>query len=129
MLNTLALVTALAGGPAAADTVPATWQVRGDAQGNPVEAMCTVKEQEGALSGSCTMNGTAYPLTGEVKEGTIIFRHPAGEYEGSALTIVYSGTLVAPGEVKGTLLVDPFGVGGAFTATRVASPPAQAPAR
>ena len=123
MLNTIALLTVLSGGPLAADSVPGTWQIRGSVEGNPIDEVCTLKQAGSTLSGSCSFQGTSFPLTGEVKDGTVTFRHAAGEYEGSALTLAFSGRFPSANELKGTVLVDPFGVAGEFTATRTTAAP------
>ena len=114
MLLTLGLLSLLNVAPA--DSIPGVWQIKGDVQGNPINEICTVKQVGTVLSGSCTMEGTKYDLKGEMKEGKITFEH-GGEYEGQALTIIYSGTLASGKEIKGSVLVQPFGVDGAFTAT------------
>lgn len=122
MLHTIALLTVLSAAPTP-DSIPGTWQIRGDADGNAIEEICTIKRAGNTLTGSCNFRETAFPLTGEVKDATITFSHPAGEYEGNALTIAFTGTLSTANELKGTLTVAPFGVGGAFTATRSAAAP------
>jgi hypothetical protein len=122
MLSTLALLTVLQVVPAA-DSIPGVWQIKGDVMGNPLNEVCTIEQNGTALSGSCiAAGGEPYELTGEVKEGAITFQH-GGEYQGEALTIVYTGTLAAPGELRGRVEVLPFGVSGDFTATPVAAEP------
>ena len=59
--------------------------------------------------------GAALPLKGEVKEGKVTFQY-ASEYDGQAITVVYTGTFATATELKGTIDVQPFGVGGEFTA-------------
>ena len=116
MLLALTLLSALQIAPTAAP--PETWQIRGDVQGNPLNQVCTVTLEGTRLTGSCAApSGKSYEATGEVKEGKVTLRH-GGEYQGQPLTIVYSGTVVAPGEVRGTVEVQPFAVSGSFTATQ-----------
>jgi hypothetical protein len=125
MLSSIALLAVLHLA-SAADPINGTWQITGDVVGNPLNEVCTIKQDGTQLSGSCTgESGQAYDLTGEVKEdGTVTFKH-GGEYQGTELTIVYSGTLTGQ-ELKGTVNVQPFGVDGEFTATPA---PAPAPAK
>ena len=67
-------------------------------------------------SGNCLgEKGIPQPITGEVKEGKIIFHH-GGDYQGQELTIIYTATLPKPGEMKGTIIVKPFEAEGTFTA-------------
>jgi hypothetical protein len=118
MLKTLTLLTVLNVTPA--DSVSGTWQFRGDVMGNPLNHVCTIQQNGTELSGSCTLDGKPYDLTGEAKDGTITFRH-GGDHQGTPLTIVYSGKLESPKEIGGTLTVQPYGVGGTFTAVPAAT--------
>ena len=56
-----------------------------------------------------------------MKDGKVTFKH-GGDYQGTALTIVYSGSLAAPAQLKGTVEVQPFGVSGTFTAAPAPAP-------
>jgi hypothetical protein len=117
MLPTLTLLAVLHAAPAA-DTLPGTWQIKGDVSGNPVDMVCTIRQSGSALTGDCGGN----LLTGEAKEGRFTFQHGGIEYEGEALTLVYSGTLAEPREMRGTITVLPFDVSGSFTAKPAAAP-------
>jgi hypothetical protein len=115
MLPILTLLAALHAAPAA-DSVAGAWQITGDIMGNPLKEVCTLKQAGATLSGSCTNEqGGPYEVTGEVKDGKITFKH-GGDYQGTALTFVYSATLASPKELTGTVEVQPFGAGGTFTA-------------
>jgi hypothetical protein len=124
MLLVLTLAAALHATPATADSLPGTWKLTGDVAGNPLVETCTIKQAGAVVTGSCTNEqGGPYEVTGDVKDGKVTFKH-GGDYQGTALTIVYSGTLAAPAQLKGTVEVQPFGVTGTFTAA-----PAPAPAK
>jgi hypothetical protein len=120
MLLTLALLTALHAAPAT-DSL-ARWQITGDVVGNPVKAICVIKQEGTALTGNCS-DGTnpPLPLTGEAKDGKISFQYVV-DYQGQPLTIVYSGTLTAT-EIKGTIEVKPMGATGTFTAAPAPAKP------
>lgn len=123
LLAALALATALHAAPRA-DTLAGTWQIKGDVMGNPLVTTCTFKQAGAAISGSCTAEGgSTEQIAGEVKDGKIAFWH-GGDYNGEALTIVYTLTAVSPTKLEGTILVKPFDAGGTFTAA-----PAPAPAK
>lgn len=126
MLLALTLISVLNAAPA--DSVNGTWQLKGDVVGNPLNEICTIHQSGTALTGSCQIQDRApYPLEGEFKDGKITFKH-GGDYEGTALTMVYTGT-VAANEIKGTVEVQPFSASGSFTATPApATPAAAAPA-
>ena len=107
----------------AADSLPGNWQITGDVMGNPLKETCTIKQSGTVLSGSCTNEqGGPWAVTGEAKEGKITFRHE-GDYQGTTLTLVYSGTLASPKEFKGTLEVQPFGATGTFSAAPAPAKP------
>ncbi len=120
MLSTIALLALLHLAPAA-DPITGTWHILGDVVGNPLDVTCTLKQEGEKLSGSCAgvmPDGKASEVTGEIKDGKFSFKH-GGEYNGDALTLTYSGTVVSPKELKGTVTVDPFAVSGEFAATAV----------
>lgn len=120
MLLTLTLLTLLHAAPAA-DSISGTWRITGDVAGNPLDQICTIQQNGAVLSGSCGAEGEAVELTGEVTDGKITFSH-GGEYDGQPLTIVYSGALESPQEIRGTVWVQPFDVSGVFTAKPTPAP-------
>ena len=100
-----------------ATPVTGTWQIKGDIMGMPLNTVCALKQVDAAITGTCSVDGGAgADVKGEVRDGKVTFSH-GGDYEGQALTVVYSGTLVSPTELKGTITVNPFDVGGEFTAS------------
>ncbi|MBW3630893.1 MAG: hypothetical protein KY464_16580 [Gemmatimonadetes bacterium] len=118
MLLALTLSTLLHAAPAA-DSIAGSWRIMGSVEGNPVVEVCTIKQTGAALTGSCKSEGAAaLAITGEVKDGAFTFRH-AGEYEGQALTVAFSAPIPTATTFSGTIHVQPFDVGGQFTATRV----------
>jgi hypothetical protein len=123
MLLTIALLSAL-GAPAPTDSLDGRWKFTSEVSGTNWEQICTFKQAGTVLSGSCLGEGGAvFPLTGELKEGKLSFEH-AGNYQGTAITIIFTGAAEKPNELKGTILVKPFDAAGTFTAA-----PATAPAR
>jgi hypothetical protein len=128
MLLTIALVSALTAA-APGDSLEGRWKFTSEVSGTNWEQMCTFKQAGTALSGSCVGDGegaVVYPLTGELKEGKLTFEH-AGNYQGTAITITFTGAAEKPTELKGTILVKPFDAAGTFTAAP--APAAAAPAK
>lgn len=122
MLIALVLLTVIHA-PPAADSLPGTWKISGDVMGTAFGVTCSIKQVDAVLSGACVDDqGTSHPITGEVKEGKITFKY-ASDYQGQALTVVYAGTLASPSLLKGTVLVQPYGAGGTFSATPVPAKP------
>ncbi|MFL5563156.1 MAG: hypothetical protein ACJ79K_16950 [Gemmatimonadaceae bacterium] len=127
MLPILALLLSVHTAPAPqADSMAGRWQIKGDVMGNPVNETCTFTQADSVLTGSCAgEDGEAALLAGEVKGGKVTFWH-GGDWEGQALTIVYSGTMSSKAELKGTIEVRPMNAAGTFTMTP--APTTDAPA-
>ena len=119
MLTTLGLLSLLNLAPA--DSLTGTWQVKGDVVGNAIDHPCTFQQSGTALTGSCVQSGVSFPIKGEVKDGRVTFQYTS-DYDGQAITIVFSGTLASATELKGTINVQPFDVGGEFTAAPAPKP-------
>lgn len=114
VVMTAAAVVALV---AAANSVTGKWDVQTEVMGNPGAAVCALKQEDDKISGTCTMGGADQPVTGQVADGKITFKH-AAEYEGNALTITYTGKIESETALSGDVMVNPFGVSGTFKATR-----------
>ena len=115
MLFALTLLASIHLAPA--DSITGKWQLKGDVVGNPLNTICDIKQAGTALTGSCTGDtGVPTPITGTVKDGVVTFQH-GGDYQGTELTIIYSGKLESAKEIKGTIEVKPFSASGTFTAT------------
>ncbi|MEO6527511.1 MAG: hypothetical protein ABIP93_12855 [Gemmatimonadaceae bacterium] len=117
MLIAIALLSALHA-PASADSINGKWKVTGDVAGNPVNTTCDLRQSGTTITGVCigaAADSPPQPITGEVKGDSVTFQH-GGDYQGTALTIIYSGKLETPKQLKGTITVKPFDAGGTFTA-------------
>jgi hypothetical protein len=115
-----------------ANAAPATtgsWNVAGTVQGIPVNATCAFVETDMKITGSCVDDAKkSHIAVGSVKGTTVTWAYNS-EYEGTPITITWTGTLDATGvKMAGTIAVDPFGVDGDFTATMGPATPAAAPA-
>ena len=103
---------------ASAATIDGTWRVDGSVQGNPVTPVCTIVEKAGKLTGSCNgVGGKPATLTGTVADKTIKFQYDS-EYQGSAITVFFTGSMDKDDHLTGGIFVEPYAVDGAFTATR-----------
>ena len=126
MLLSVLLAAVLHAAPS--DSLSGTWQVTGDVMGNPLNEVCTLTQTGTAITGSCKAvtpaDALAWAVTGEVKGTSVAFSH-GGDYEGTPLTIAYTGTFASTTQLKGSVEVAPFGAGGSFSATPV--PAAAAP--
>ena len=118
MLLTLTLVSTLAAAMPA-DSLAGTWKFTNEVQGVSWNEVCTLKQTGTTMGGSCVGDaGTPFAITGEVKGDSVTFQH-GGEYQGTAITIIFSGQIAKPGALtKGTIFVKPLDAAGSFTAAK-----------
>jgi hypothetical protein len=108
----VASATALA---ADAPSLNGKWNLHVNIAGNESDTMCVFTQKDDALTGSCTSEGVEHPLTGKVDGKIFTWSYPSA-YQGSPLTVKYRGTLDETAtKLKGTVLVDEYGVDGDFT--------------
>jgi hypothetical protein len=118
MLFTLAILGTL-NAAAPADSLGGTWNLSNEVQGVSWTEVCTFKQTGAAMGGSCVGDaGVPVAITGEVKGDSVTFQHPS-EYQGQAITIVFSGVIEKPGALtKGSIFVKPLDAAGNFTAVK-----------
>jgi hypothetical protein len=115
MLFTLTLLSALHAAPT--DSLAGAWKFTNEVQGVSWSEVCTIKQTGTTVGGSCVGDaGTPFAITGEVKGDSVTFQH-GGEYQGQAITIIFSGVIEKPGALKkGAIFVKPLDAAGSFTA-------------
>lgn len=114
------VLAAACAAPALAD-VTGDWQIEGAIGQMPLSVVCSLKEADGKLTGSChNEQFPDLPLTGETGEGTATWTYTV-DFQGQQLTVSYSGKLESDTAMKGDIAVGGQ-PSGAFTATR--PPPA-----
>jgi hypothetical protein len=92
------------------------WEVHSKVAGNESDVACTFTQKDNDLVGSCATDHGDKPLTGKVN-GTKITWSYDSEYEGTPLTVKYSGTIDSvAAKLSGAVSVEQFGVDGDFTA-------------
>ncbi|MBV9924451.1 MAG: hypothetical protein JOZ96_05365 [Acidobacteria bacterium] len=102
-----------------ATSVSGTWKVTGDVVGNAIDLTCTFTQDGKKLSGSCREAGSdkSNALTGDLDDKKVTWKFDA-LYNGQTITLNFSGTLDGPSKLKGGIDVQPYGVGGDFSATK-----------
>lgn len=103
----------------AADNAPVSgkWNVHSSIAGNENDTVCTFTQKDADLAGTCKTDSGEAKATGKV-DGTKITWSYDSEYNGSPLTVKYSGTFdSATNKISGTVSVEQFGVEGDFAAT------------
>jgi hypothetical protein len=114
MLFTLTLLSTLhAATPA--DSLAGSYKFTNEVQGVSWSEVCTFKQTGTTMGGSCVGDaGTPFAITGEVKGDSVTFQH-GGEYQGQAITIIFSGTIEKSELKKGSIFVKPLDASGTFT--------------
>jgi hypothetical protein len=102
--------------------VPGSWTISGDVQGYAINEVCTFTQATDKITGSCLSEGKTFETTVTVDGAKVIFVH-AGEYEGKALTLTYTGTYDDKGNLSGAIDVKPLGYDGTFTAKKAEEKP------
>lgn len=110
-----AAVTSLAADNA---SLAGKWKINSSIAGNDSDSECTLTQADNDLAGTCkTSEGKDAKATGKVDGAKVTWSFES-EYEGTPLTIKYTGRLdPALGKIAGTVSAEPFGVDGDFTAT------------
>jgi hypothetical protein len=94
------------------------WKIHQSVAGNESDSDCTFIQKDNDLTGSCTADQGSGKITGKVDGNKISWLYET-EYNGSPLTVKFTGTLDSTGKIAGGVTVEQFGVDGDFTATPV----------
>lgn len=113
--------------PAQVPTLTGRWQVQTRMAGNESAQECTFVQKDGDFTGSCGSGQTAVEISGQVDGTRVTFSYKA-DYQGTALTMAYTGTLESATRMAGTVSLSPFGMEGSFSATQSSPEPPPAPA-
>ncbi|WP_321478183.1 hypothetical protein [uncultured Paludibaculum sp.] len=96
-------------------TVSGKWQVHLSIAGNENDQVCTLTQDGSDLSGTCVSEQATVKITGKVEDKKVSWIYKS-EYNGSPLTIKYTGT-VDGAKINGSVLVEEYSAEGDFTAT------------
>ena len=104
----------------AADNTSLTgkWKIHQSVMGNDSDSDCTFTQKDNDLTGSCTADQGSGKITGKLDGNKVSWSYET-EYNGSPLTVKFTGTLDSTGKIAGAVSVEQFGVDGEFTATPV----------
>jgi hypothetical protein len=100
----------------AADTLSGKWVIHQSVAGNESNVSCTFTQTGEELTGSCAFPTGAVKVSGKVTEKKVAWTIES-EYNGSPLTLKYTGTLESATKMSGSVYVDPYGVDGEFSAS------------
>jgi hypothetical protein len=101
-----------------------TWNIDADFQGTAAELTCVLKQNQAALTGTCTGDDNkANAITGEVNDHGLKW-HFESEYQGQPITVTITAKLSADGAtMQGDAAVAPLNAEGTFTGKREAPTP------
>ncbi len=100
-----------------APAVSGRWTLQNNFSGVQSQSDCMFAEKNAELTGTCiTESGASRPVKGKVDGKNVTFQFTV-DYQGSPLTLLYSGELGQDKKIAGTVTVQEMGVDGEFTAT------------
>ena len=102
---------------AAAPSVTGKWNIHQSVAGNETDTECNLVQTENKLTGTCkNQEDKSLEIKGTVDGSKATWQFES-EYNGTPLTIKFTGTIDESGKMSGSVDVDPFGVTGEFTGT------------
>jgi hypothetical protein len=116
-LKTLLLLISAVALATAADTasIAGKWQVHSSTAGQDSDSTCTFTQKDTDLTGTCVSDQGTANLTGRVDGRKVTWSYKS-DYQGTPLTVNFSGTLSSDNKIAGTISVPEFSVDGDFTA-------------
>lgn len=100
----------------AAPTLTGKWAVHQSIAGNDNDSECSFIQSDTKLTGTCKGQDKDLDIKGTIEANKVAWQYET-DYNGTPLTVKFTGTLDDSGKITGTVDVDPFGVSGDFTAT------------
>jgi hypothetical protein len=91
------------------------WTVHNSIAGNESDQDCKFVQADNKLTGSCKDAEKEVQVTGSIEKNKVTWTYQS-EYNGTPLTLTYTGTLDDSSKITGSVEVSPFGVTGDFTA-------------
>lgn len=115
----LLLLLALAAIPVFAADAPSMtgkWKVHNSIVGNESDQDCTFTQKDNDITGTCSLEQGSADVTGKITDASVTWQYKT-EYNGTPLTLVYTGTADKDSKIVGSVEVQPMSVTGDFTAT------------
>lgn len=104
---------------AGADTpsIAGRWQVHSSIAGNDNDQDCNFTQKDNEISGACSSDKGSVNIAGKIDGKKVTWSYKS-DYNGTALTVNFEGTLSADNKIAGTVTVPEFSVDGDFTAAQ-----------
>ena len=103
---------------AAPSSVTGKWSVHRNISGNEGDSSCSFTQTDKTFTGSCKSEDRETDVKGTVDGNKVSWTFNT-DYQGTPLTVTYTGTLDDSGKITGTVDIQPYNVSGDFTATSV----------
>jgi hypothetical protein len=103
--------------PAGDASLSGKWNIHNNIVGNESDMACTLTQKDSDLTGSCSSDHGAVPISGKVNEKKVSWTYKS-EYNGGPITLTYKGTLDSTNKISGSVMVEEYGAEGEFTATQ-----------
>ena len=103
---------------AASPSVTGKWAVHRNISGNEGDSTCSFTQTDKMFTGSCKSEDKEIAVKGTVDGNKVSWTFNT-DYQGTPLTVTYTGTLDDSGKITGTVDVQPYNVSGDFTAAPV----------
>lgn len=116
LLFSVLVASAVVAGAVDTPSVNGSWKVHNSIAGNESDMACTFTQKDNDLTGSCQGESGVVNVTGKVDDKKVSWIYKS-EYNGSPITLTYTGSLDAADKFSGTVKVEEYGVDGDFTAT------------
>ncbi len=121
-----------ASSPSPTPSLTGKWKVHSNVSGNDYNSTCTITHTDKTLAGTCVNDQGEVKMAGSVDGNKTTWKIDT-EYNGTPITLVYTGAFDDKGKLTGSVEVQPFGVTGDFDvsaadAAAAATAPASAPA-
>jgi hypothetical protein len=110
---------------ATAPSLTGKWKVHSTVSSNEHNSICTITQTDKTLAGTCVSDQGEVKMAGSVDGSKATWKIDT-EYNGTPITLIYTGAFDDKGKLTGSLEVQPFGVTGDFdvSAADAASPSA-----
>lgn len=101
---------------AAAPNLTGKYTLHQSVAGNDSDSECNFVQTDTKLTGTCKGQEKDVEIKGTIDGNKANWQYES-EYNGTPLTVKFTGTVDDSGKITGSVDVDPFGVNGDFTAT------------
>jgi hypothetical protein len=91
------------------------WTVHNSIAGNETDQECNFVQTDSKLTGTCKGTENEVQITGSIDKNKVTWTYQS-EYNGTPLTLTYTGTLDDSNKIAGSVEVSPYSVTGDFTA-------------